>query len=268
MPLRRVPFPPERRLVLDTLHLGRDKPMMHGLIELDVTRARRRLREHHERTGEKLSQTAFLLHAIGHTLARHPAVHARRDGLGRLVHFDTVDATVIVEVDHEGRPFPYAHVMRGLERRTFRELNDELHHVKRHGLPTSSGATRAATRAWLSMPAPLRRASYRALLASPKLTQKHTGSLLVSAVGMFGDGAAFGLSAPGLHELSIVLGGATKRASTDPDDPSPREVLCATVSANHAIVDGAPLARFVGELARCVGEAMALDAIGPGAAAT
>jgi hypothetical protein len=37
--MRRVPFPPERCLVLDTLHLGRDKPMMHGLIELDVTRA-------------------------------------------------------------------------------------------------------------------------------------------------------------------------------------------------------------------------------------
>jgi pyruvate/2-oxoglutarate dehydrogenase complex dihydrolipoamide acyltransferase (E2) component len=267
MPLRRVPFPPERRLVLDTLHLGRDKPMMHGLIELDVTRARRRLREHRERTGEKLSQTAFLLHAIGHTLARHPAVHARRDGLGRLVEFDTVDATVIVEVDHEGRPFPYAHVMRGLERRTVRALHDELHDVKRKGLP-SSGATRAATRAWLSVPAPLRRASYRALLASPKLTRKHTGSLLVSAVGMFGDGAAFGLSAPGLHELSILLGGVTKRASTDPNDPSPREVLCATVSANHAIVDGAPLARFVGELARCVGEAEALDAIGRAAAMT
>jgi pyruvate/2-oxoglutarate dehydrogenase complex dihydrolipoamide acyltransferase (E2) component len=250
-------------LVLDTLHLGRDKPMMHGLVELDVTRARRRLREHHERTSEKLSQTAFLLHAIGHTLARHPAVHARRDALGRLVHFDGVDATVIVEVEHRGRPFPYAHVLRGLERRTVHALHDELHQVKRRGLPESSGAARLATRAWLQIPAPLRRASYRALLASPTLTQKHTGSLLVSAVGMFGDGAAFGLSAPGLHELSILLGGITKRASTDPDDPSPREVLCATVSANHAIVDGAPLARFVGELARCVGEADALASTAP-----
>jgi hypothetical protein len=36
---RRVGFPPERRLVLDTLYLGRHKPMMHGLIEVDVTRA-------------------------------------------------------------------------------------------------------------------------------------------------------------------------------------------------------------------------------------
>jgi hypothetical protein len=37
---RRIAFPAERRLVLDTLHLGHRKPMMHGLIELDVTRSR------------------------------------------------------------------------------------------------------------------------------------------------------------------------------------------------------------------------------------
>lgn len=256
MPTRRVPFPPERRLVLDTLHLGRDKPMMHGLVELDVTQARSRIAEHQARTGEKLSQTAFVLHVLGRALVHHPEVHARRDWRGRIAHFDGVDATVIVEVEHEGRRFPYAHVVRGLEQSSVRALHDELHHVKRRGLPSGSRTTRLATRALLQLPAPLRRAGYRAFLASPELARKHTGSLLVSAVGMFGVGAGFGLSAPGLHDLSILLGGTTKRASTV---PTPRDVLCVTISANHAIVDGAPLARFVGELAARVADAEGLN---------
>jgi pyruvate/2-oxoglutarate dehydrogenase complex dihydrolipoamide acyltransferase (E2) component len=79
---------------------------------------------------------------------------------------------------------------------------------------------------------------------------------------MFGAGAGFGLSAPGLHELALIVGGTTKRASTDPSDPTPREVLCVTVSANHAIVDGAPLARFVGDLAARVAAAEGLVTIG------
>ena len=49
-PFRRIAFPPERRLVLDTLYLGHRKPMMHGMLELDITRARRLLREHRERS--------------------------------------------------------------------------------------------------------------------------------------------------------------------------------------------------------------------------
>jgi hypothetical protein len=75
---RRVGSPPERRLVLDTLTLGRHRFMMHGLLEVDVTRARRLAREHRERTGEKLSFTAFVLASLGRAVATHPEVHAMR----------------------------------------------------------------------------------------------------------------------------------------------------------------------------------------------
>lgn len=245
--------------MLDTLHLGRGKPMMHGLVELDVTLAHRRLRAQRERDGGSPSLTAFFLHALGGALAHHPEVHARRDWRGRLVLFDEVDVTTIVEVEHEGRSFPYAHVLRGIDRRGPRALHDELRSVRERGMRTTSPAKRRATRALLALPSVVRRASYRALLAAPELAQRHTGSALVSAVGMFGSGAGYGLSAPGLHDLSVIVGGTTTRASTDPNDTAPREVLCVTVSANHAIVDGGPLARFVGELARRVAAAEGLD---------
>lgn len=255
----RVPFPPERRLVLDTLRLGRGKPMMHGLVELDVTLARTMLREHKERTGESVSFTAFALACVGRAVAAHPEVHALRDWRGRLVRFADVDATTIVEVAIEGRAFPLAHVVRAINRRGVRELHDELRALKGSGGRAVAGRARVGTRLFLMLPGVVRRWFYRALLCSPRRARRHTGTLLVSALGMLSGGTAgWGLSAPGLHDFAIIMGGVTSRPAITDGEGAVREVLCLTVSANHEIVDGAPLARFTRELARLLAAAEGL----------
>jgi pyruvate/2-oxoglutarate dehydrogenase complex dihydrolipoamide acyltransferase (E2) component len=259
---RGVALPPERRLVLDTLRLGHRKPMMHGLLELDVTRARRMLREHRARTGESLSFTAFVLACLGKAVAAHQEVHALGDWRGRVVLFDDVDATTLVEVEVDGRPFALAHVVRAINRRSVRDLHDELRSVQASGLRSLPPATRAGTRLFLAGPGVLRRLVYRALLGFPQLARRHTGTMLVTAVGMFGDGAGWGFSAPGIHNLSIVVGGIASRPPAAPGEAGPREILCLTVSANHALVDGAPVARFARDLSRRVAAAEGLrDAV-------
>lgn len=255
---RRVSFPPERRLVLDTLSLGHHKPMMHGLLEVDVTRARRLLEEHRSSSGEALSFTAFLLACLGRAVAAHPEVHALRDWFGRVVLFEDVDATTIVEVKVEGRPFALAHVVRGINRRGVREINDEIRSIQRAGLGSLPPGLRAGSRFFLRVPAFVRRSVYRLLLRSPGFAKRHTGTMLVSPVGMFG-GGGWGLSAPGIHDLSIVIGGIGTRASTDASDPQPRQLLSLTVSANHELIDGAPLARFVRHLTGIVESAALLQ---------
>ena len=242
---RRMAFPPERRLVLDTLHMGHRKPMMHGMLELDVTRARRLLREHRERTGESLSFTAFVLACLGRAVAAHPEVHALRDWRGRVVLFDDVDATTMVEVEVEDRQFALARVLRGINRRCVRNINDEIRSIQEAGMTSLPAGLRNGSRFFLRMPGFLRRLIVRLLLCSPRSTRRHTGTLLVTAVGMFGGGAGWGFSAPGIHNLSVVIGGIATRAPETPTESNPREVLCLTVSANHEVVDGAPLARFV-----------------------
>lgn len=214
--------------------------MMHGLLELDVTRARAMLREHREHTGESLSFTAFVLACVGRAIAVHPEVHALRDWLGRSVLFEDVDATTIVEVEIEGRPFPMAHIVRAVNRRTVREIHDDLRSTKAAGLRSTSAGLRLAIQLILLLPGLLRRLVYRLLLRFPRLAKRRTGTVLLTAVGMFSGGAGWGFSAPGIHGLSIVVGGIAMRSST--------EVLCLTVSADHDLIDGAPLARFVRDL--------------------
>ena len=58
-----VPYPKLRRIIAVMLRSFQRVPMIHGLLEVDVTRARAFLREHKAKTGESLSFTAFLIAA-------------------------------------------------------------------------------------------------------------------------------------------------------------------------------------------------------------
>ena len=134
-PSRRIAFPSERRLAIDTLHLGHRKLMMHGLLEVEVTRARRLIDEHRAQTGQSLSFTAFLLACVGKAVAAHPKVHAVRDWRGRLVVFDDVDAC-----------FPLAHVLRNINRQDVRDIHDEIRSVQASGLQSVRGPQRRTNR--------------------------------------------------------------------------------------------------------------------------
>lgn len=256
---RCVPLPPERRLVLDTLRLGQHKPMMHGFLELDVTRARELLRAHLDATGEALSFTAFVLASVGLAIAEHPEVHPVRDWLGRLVIFEDVDATTMVEVEVEGRRFALAHVIRGINRRSVHEIHAEIRAVQAAGLRSVSRRVRVGSRLLLMLPGFLRRLLFGAVLRFPRVTKRRTGTLLVTSVGMFSGGATgWGVSAPGIHNLSLVVGGIASRCAAAGDAWAVCETLCLTVSANHDLIDGAPLSRFVRDLAVIMGDARVL----------
>ena len=180
----RIAFAPERRLVLDTLRLGQRKHMMNGLLEMDVTRARGLLEEHRERTGGRLSFTAFVLACLGRAVAAHPEVHALRDWFGRSVLFEDVDVTTIVEVSAQGRPFGLAHLVRGVNRRTAHDIHDEIRAVQAEGARSVSPGPRLATKVALLVPGPIRRLAFRILLRFPHLAKRHTGTVLLPAVGM------------------------------------------------------------------------------------
>ena len=75
-----VPYPKLRRLEAVMDHSVLLTPMIHGLIEVDVTRARAFLRKHKANTGESLSFTAFLIACLAKAVDEHKAVQAYRKG--------------------------------------------------------------------------------------------------------------------------------------------------------------------------------------------
>jgi chloramphenicol O-acetyltransferase len=86
-----VPNPKIRRWFAAAFRSAQHTPIMHALIEVDVTRAREFLRAKKAKTGESLSFTAFLIACLGKAVNEHKAVQAFRLGSKRLILFDEVD---------------------------------------------------------------------------------------------------------------------------------------------------------------------------------
>jgi pyruvate/2-oxoglutarate dehydrogenase complex dihydrolipoamide acyltransferase (E2) component len=239
---RVVPFPRIRQIYIDTLHLGHRKHIVHALLEADVTKARRAIAAHKVRTGETLSFTAFVLACLGQAVDGNPYMHAYRNWRNQLVLFDEVDVTTMIEVQAGEERFPLAHVIRAVNKRTFRDIHDEIrgHQAARKRQPNPY---QRLIPLYTVVPGPIRRWAWRALFRSPHLAKQNVGTTILTAVGMFGEGAGWGITMP-LYTLGVTLGSIVQRPVLAADQVENREHLCLTLSFDHDIVDGAPAARF------------------------
>ena len=249
------PFPRERRDVVDALEVGVRRHMVHALLELDVTRARELLRAG-AAGGERLSFTAFVVASLARAIDEDRLLHAYRDWRGRLVLFDEVDVATLVESEVDRVAIP--HVIRAANRRTVREIHDEIRSVQAE--PASS-AQRSGALARLSplVPGLVRRLFLRALRKNPRWLKRAAGTTIVTAVGMFGMGAGFAVGIVPLHTLALTVGAITRKPGVVDGRIEPREVLAVTASVDHDVVDGAPAARFARRLRELVETAEVLS---------
>jgi pyruvate/2-oxoglutarate dehydrogenase complex dihydrolipoamide acyltransferase (E2) component len=253
------PFPSSRRLVTAAVRAGRRILPMHGLIETDLTEARRLLAAHEP----PLSTTAFVVASVARAAAAHPAVHAYRDWRGRLVQHRHVDVQTIVEVATGQGNFGLVHVVRDADVRPVGEINAELRATKSHPDTTASGRALARLAPVAGHVPGLFPAMY-AVMARSVRAHRETGTVQVTAVGMYAGGGGFAIAPPTLASLTVVVGGLSRRPRAIGDRVLIREVLDLTVTVDHYVVDGAPATRFAADLRRRMEDpVIAAQIIGP-----
>ncbi|MGD2165084.1 MAG: 2-oxo acid dehydrogenase subunit E2 [Anaerolineae bacterium] len=240
-PYRVEPIPPMRRFAFDAGYLGRRRHIVHALIEVDVTDARQSIREFAGKTGEKLSLTAFIITCLSRAIERHPHVHAYRDWRNRLIIYDDVNVTSMFEIDVGSRKIPMPHVFRACNRKPLMEIHQELRGVQDN--PQKGGET-GFMRWFLRLPAVLRRGFYWVVTRFPQSFRDVSSPVMVTAVGMFGEGGGWAITMPNFT-LNVAVGGIAQKPGVVDDEIAIREVLDLTVSFDHDVVDGAPAARFV-----------------------
>ena len=250
------PFPRERHDVVDALEVGVRRHMVHALLEFDVTRARELIRGPDVDAGERLSFTAFIVASLARAIDEDRRLHSYRDWAGRLVLFDEVDVVTLIESEVDAVAIP--HVIRAANRRTVREIHDEIRRVQAQ--PAAS-AQRSGLLMRLSAftPGLLRRLFFRALRRNPRSLKRVAGTTLVTSVGMFGMGQGWAVGIVPLHTLGLTVGGITSKPGVVDGRIVPREYLALTASIDHDIVDGAPAARFVARLREIVENATVLN---------
>ncbi len=235
-----LPFSKMRRFALDAGWLSRRKHIIHGLLEVDVTEAREFIRDHEARTGEDLSFTAFIITCLGKAVDMDKRLQAYLNWRKQLVIFDDVNVNIMIEVDMDGRKVPMPRILKAVNKRTFRDIHREIREVQAR--PERSVESKSM-RWLLLLPAWLRHAFYWTVMHFPRLFRKYSSSVLVTAVGMFGQGAGWGIPAA-TFTLTVTLGGMALRPAVVDGQVAIREYLSMTLSFDHDIVDGAPAARF------------------------
>jgi pyruvate/2-oxoglutarate dehydrogenase complex dihydrolipoamide acyltransferase (E2) component len=238
-----VPFPPVRKMIADILELGHRKHMIHALVEVDVTRAHRFIREYEAETGEDLSFTAFILTCLGRAVARNRYMHAYRSGRNELVLFDEVDVSTQIEIELNGRKVPIPHTIRATNEKTVRDISLEIRKVQAEGAKSASSPTTGGSKLFMNLPTFFRRPLLRMMFRNPHRAKEHRGTVLLTAVGMFGEGGGWGLPYV-QHTLGITLGGIAEKPVVVDGQIEIRECLSMTISFDHDIIDGAPAARF------------------------
>ncbi len=241
-------------MVVGAIRAGRRKAPMHGLLDLDVTEALARLTAHEP----PLSMTAFIVAAVARAVAAHPEVHAYRSWSGRLVTHRHVDVSTIVEIETPQGPFPLVHTLRDADIRDVADLSAELHRVKHAPLSEHVGRSERALVAASRVPGVLR--AVYAVISRSTRARERAGTVAVTAVGMFADGGGFAIAQLTVMSLQVVVGGISERPRVVDGEVAVRKVLDLTVSVDHAVVDGAPAARFGAALREEIENAAVLDA--------
>jgi pyruvate/2-oxoglutarate dehydrogenase complex dihydrolipoamide acyltransferase (E2) component len=241
-----VAYPKLRRVLALMYPSVQRKPMIHGLLEVDVTRARAFLREHQAKTGEALSFTAFIITCLAHAIDENKSLQACRKGGKHLVVFDEVDVATPIEREIAGHPQPIVYIIRAANKKTFREIHREIRAAQLEQVE-SAWEGFSATHLLPFLPISLIRIGWWVFCwmrrTYPRVQKKYGGTVGVTAVGMFGQGGGWGIPIND-HTLDLTVGGIAKKPGVVDGQIAIRNYLCLTMSFNHSIIDGAPAARF------------------------
>ena len=242
-------LPPFRQLVIDGLALAARKHCIHGLVEVDITKAREFIRRARERTGDSISFTGFIAYCCARAVDDDKHLHAYLDWRNRLVLFDDVDISLPVERNQHGRPVVLQTVIRAANRKTIRQIHGEIRELQtKEFRETQWGRW---LRWYVVIPRFIRSLFFRVAQRFPSVLKRFNGTVLVTSVGMFGTIAGWGIPLPG-HTLSITVGGIEAKPVLIEGQLQNREHLRLTVSFDHDIVDGGPAARFTQRLASLI----------------
>ena len=250
-----LPFPRERAIVVDAGYLGPRRHIIHGMLEVDVSRALQLRRLLSTSDGVELSFTAFISASLSRAIAANPSVQGYRDWRGRLVIFHDVDVVTMIEPAPGTVALP--HVIRNANRRTVRDISEEIRSVQAN----SPGSEKSRSLLTLASRVPRfgRLLFFWAVKKRPHWFRRFQGTVVVTSVGMFGSSGGWGIGFLPTHTLGLTVGGIARKPGVHDGQISVREYLHLTISFDHDVVDGAPAARFANELVQLLEHATVLE---------
>ena len=238
-----IPLSLNRFAVIASASVTKEKNSIHAFTEIDISEPRRLIKEHFDKTGEKLSLTAYIVTCLAQVVKEHPQLNSfikRR----RLIILDDVTVSVLVEREINGEKVPEPIGIKQAQIKTFRQIHNEIREAKKIQSDKLGSFTNLT---WIRfIPNIFLKSFIRMADKNINMAQRY-GKVAVTSIGMFSKDA-FWFIPHGSATVLITVGSISNKVIENEGRFISREHLCLTVSFDHNIVDGAPASRFMNQL--------------------
>lgn len=267
-----IPFSRSRDIVVDFISVGKKTMKVYAIGDIDVTYPLKKIKQFKEK-GIKLSFSAYITFVFARTVAEHPYMQAIKWRRRKMVVFEDVDVSFLVEREVKGKKMPTLVMIRKANEKTIQEITDIIwatKTIKDDSMVDKEKVGASATDKLLRMPRFLRRILFDRIFRNPFLRRQYSGTVGITSIGMFAGGG--GTSIPiAVENLSINVGGIEKRpgylikedGKVDTKQIIPRDYLWITFNIDHTTVDGGPTTRFLAIFRERVRNGYGLDEVEP-----
>ena len=244
------PFTKARQDITVISREGKRRLNVHALIEVDVTKACEMIAK--SKRIIDVSFTGWIVKCVSQAASEHKQMNAYRLGRKKIVFFDDVDIPIPVERIINGDQRLLAYIVRKANEKTVADITKEIREAQHQTIDASTevlGETLTRLEQWV-LHAPLWIKKLGILLTRGRglLKKKHFGTIGVTAIGMKGRFPGWVIGMGGPIATLVAVGGIVKKPGVIDDKILIRDYLHITITADHSVIDGGPLARFVSRL--------------------
>ena len=240
---KKTPLSFNRRAVIASATVTKGKNAIHCFTEIDITEPRTLIKNHFEKTGEKLSFTAYIVACLSRVIQDFPHFNSFIKGR-KIILLDDVTISVLIEREIAGENVPEPISIKQTQNKTYLQIHQEIREAKEK--QTNKLGSLSGQEWFRLIPGFLLRFFFRIADKNIRMGVNY-GKIAVTAVGMFSK-EPFWFIPHGTATVLATVGSISKKAVDIDTHFESREHLCLTVSFDHNTVDGAPAARFMNQL--------------------
>ncbi len=258
-----LPFTKSRRNIELIVHEGFRKHSVHAIIEVDITNAREKIRKIKQEKGTDISFTGWLVKCVGDAINKHKELNTYRLGKRKTAVFDDVDIPIPIERTTQNETRPMAYIIRKANEKSVDDITKEIRAVQKETVKESTQVLgdflTKGEHFIINAPMFIKKLAILILRRNGLFKKKHFGTVAVTSIGMKGNFPGWAVPLGSINTAIIAVGGITKKPGVIGDNIAIREYLHITVTVDHDLVDGGPLARFVEELKNIIENGQFLD---------
>jgi pyruvate/2-oxoglutarate dehydrogenase complex dihydrolipoamide acyltransferase (E2) component len=235
-----IPLTFNRKAVIASASVTGEKNTIHCITEVDISEPRRIINEHFQKTGKKLSLTAYVVTCLAQVIKDHPLLNSFISGRRQII-LDDVTVSVLIERELNGEKVPEPVAISRAQAKSYQEIHNEIRTAQNNEGQKLGNLTGSA---WFNLIPGFLIKSFIRIADRNIIMGKRYGKVAVTAVGMFSKESTWFIP-HGSATVLITVGGINLKPVRDGDTITEKEHLCITASFDHGIVDGAPASRFM-----------------------